>query len=332
MLPDSLAHAKSVVLDALGALLGPRPSAGSPRIHADAQWHVSHPFNVLEGRDAVISSWYEPLRRALPDLEWRPDIFMAGHWDGHITGGAGVWVSTTGHYVGTFSQPLAGIPPTHHLARLRFGEFFRVEGEQIVEARILVDLIDLARQAGIALLPVSPGIEGYSPGPREQDGLMFGHQDPVQTQASMDAVMAMIGGLGAFNRKDLASMGMEAHWDANMMWYGPCGIGAMRGVKGFQTFHQGPFLRAFPDRKGGNHRARLAEGRYVASTGWPSVRATHAGDYLGMPATHQPISMRVMDWWRRGDQGLSENWVFIDLPELFLQMGVDLLDKLPKGD
>ena len=63
----------------------------------------------------------------------------------------------------------------------------------------------------------------------------------------------------------------------------------------------------------------------MATTGWPSVRATHAGEYLGAPARGTPINMRVMDWWRRKDGLLVENWVFIDLPHLFLQMGVDLL-------
>jgi hypothetical protein len=38
--------------------------------------------------------------------------------------------------------------------------------------------------------------------------------------------------------------------------------------------------------------------------------------------------MRVMDWWRQEDGLLAENWVLIDLPHLFLQMGVDLLAPL----
>lgn len=120
-------------------------------------------------------------------------------------------------------------------------------------------------------------------------------------------------------------MGMHAHWSPEMMWYDPAGIGSMRRVEGFQVHHRKPFLVAFPDRKGGNHRARIAEGAYVASTGWPSVTATHAGEYLGVPATRTQIKMPVMGWWRVAEGMLSENWVFIDLPHLMLQMGVDLL-------
>jgi hypothetical protein len=32
-----------------------------------------------------------------------------------------------------------------------------------------------------------------------------------------------------------------------------------------------------------------------------------------------------MDFWRRDVDLLAENWVFIDLPDLLLQMGVDVL-------
>jgi predicted ester cyclase len=140
--------------------------------------------------------------------------------------------------------------------------------------------------------------------------------------------MAMIGGLKRFDRKDLHSMGMEQYWTPDMMWYGPCGIGTARGVDGFQRHHQRPFLNAFPDRVGGHHRARIADGAYVASTGWPSVRGHHLGEYLGVAATGAAIGMRVMDWWRVEGDRLAENWVFIDLPHLFLQLGIDLMGRL----
>ena len=38
--------------------------------------------------------------------------------------------------------------------------------------------------------------------------------------------------------------------------------------------------------------------------------------------------MRVMDWWREEEGLLAENWVLIDLPHLFLQMGVNLFAPL----
>jgi hypothetical protein len=38
--------------------------------------------------------------------------------------------------------------------------------------------------------------------------------------------------------------------------------------------------------------------------------------------------MRVADWWRREGDVLRENWVMIDIPELLLQMGVDVFARL----
>ncbi len=294
-------------------------------VAADAVWHCSHPVNELHGLDSIQRGWSTALATAFPDLERRADVLMAGVFDGRFCGGAGIWVATTGHYCGTFSAPLFGIEPSHNPAFLRFGEFYRVENGQIVEARILVDLIELLRQTGIRVLPLPSGIEMLVPGPQDHAGLMHAAQPLEATAQSIQLVEAMIGGLHQYKEGSLKSMAMHAHWSPDMMWYGPAGIGSTRRVEGFQAHHQQPFLVAFPDRKGGNHRARIAEGAYVASTGWPSVTATHAGDYLGVAATNRQISMRVMDWWRVANGTLSENWVFIDLPHLMLQMGVDLL-------
>ena len=35
--------------------------------------------------------------------------------------------------------------------------------------------------------------------------------------------------------------------------------------------------------------------------------------------------MRVCDWWRRENQLLVENWVFVDVPHALLQLGYDPL-------
>jgi hypothetical protein len=124
-------------------------------------------------------------------------------------------------------------------------------------------------------------------------------------------------------------MGMVRFWTPDFHWYGPSGIGTMRGHADYERGHQGPFLRAFPDRVGGNHKCRVGDGPYVASTGWPSIRATHlGGGWLGTAVTGRPVTMRVMDFWRREGDLLSENWVFIDLIDLLLQMDVDVFARM----
>jgi predicted ester cyclase len=294
----------------------------------DTQCHVFHPINEAHGIEAMHAKFWQPLLAAFPNLERRCDLFFAGDFDGRFCGGAGTWVTAHGYLLGTMTQDWLGIPAAGDTVWVRIGEFYRVENGKIVDARILLDLVDVMRQAGIEVLPRSTGARLIVPGPQMHDGLLLGTSDPHEAKRSMDSLDRMIGGLKSFNQQDLKSMGMHAFWHPDMMWYGPCGIGTSRRVEGFQKHHQQPFLHAFPDRVGGNHISRISEGHYIASTGWPSVHATHKGDYLGVPATHQPISMRVADWWRREGETLRENWVMIDLPELMLQMGVDLFARL----
>ena len=333
----SIAAAKTLVWAALQALPGntastPTATSADPALAQffapDCEWHCFHPINQLLGTAQIASAFWQPLMHAMPNLERRTDLFFAGEFDGRFCGGAGVWVTAHGTLCGTMVRDWLGIPASGDAVYVRIGEFYRVEGDKIVEARVLLDLVDVMRQCGFQVLPPSSGLDIVVPGPQMHDGLLLSPQDATATTRTMQVLEGMIGGLRSFNQKDLKSMGMHAHWHPDMMWYGPCGIGTTRQVEGFQKHHQKPFLHAFPDRVGGNHRARFAEGMFVASTGWPSVRATHAGDYLGVPATHKPITMRVADWWRREGDVLRENWVMIDLPELLLQMDVDLFARL----
>lgn len=310
----------------------PTAAQASPHVNAyfsnDCVQHTFHPMNELSGASAIAQKFWQPLLHAMPNLERRTDLFFAGDFDGRFCGGAGTWVTAHGYLCGTMVNDWLGIPATGDTIYVRIGEFYRVENGKIVDARVLLDLVDVMRQAGFAVLPKSSGLDLLVPGPQTHDGLLHAPQSPNESQASMASLDRMIGGLKSFNQKELKSMGMEDFWHKDMMWYGPCGIGTSRQVAGFQKHHQKPFLHAFPDRQGGNHIARISEGHYIASTGWPSVHATHKGDYLGAAAINAPIHMRVADWWRREGEVLRENWVMIDLPDLLLQMGVDVFARM----
>jgi predicted ester cyclase len=287
----------------------------------DVEWHGPHPLNDAAGRNAVLDTLWQPLLAALPDLERRDDVLLAGDWKG------GEWVGATGHYVGTFARDWLGIPATGGVVSIRYGEFVRLDAGRVATAYVILDLPDLMRQAGCYPFAPAPGCVERVPGPATRDGVMLAPQDPAESAASLRLVEAMIAGLMQYDGRTLDSMGQERFWDVErMMWYGPAGIGTCRGLRGFQVVHQRPFLTAFPDRVGGDHKCRIGEGAYVGSTGWPSVRATHAGgEFLGLAPTGRRIGMRVMDFWRRDGAKLAENWVFIDLLDLLLQMGIDVL-------
>jgi hypothetical protein len=145
----------------------------------------------------------------------------------------------------------------------------------------------------------------------------------------------MINGLLEYDGKSLDSMRQERFWDErNMMWYGPGGIGTTRGLKGFQEHHQKPFLRAFPNRgvfeeNSSTNFVNIAEGNYTCHFGYPIMNGTHTGDgWLGLEPSHEPFTIRVMDFWRREENKLKENWVMIDMIDLLDQFNVNVFQLL----
>ncbi len=306
---------RDVTLRSLHALL--QGDAGG--IAPGCDWRASAPWGPLTGPDEVLDGFVAPLRAAFAGLHRRDEIFIGG---ANRRDAGGVWCAGFAHLVGDFTAPLWGIAPSGHLAFLRMGEFYRVEAGRITEARLILDLPDLMRQAGRMPFPFSYGTEMLFPGPATHDGVL---PAPDGGAASLDLVEAMLADLHVYDPATMASRGQAGYWDPAMMWYGPAGIGSNFRWEGFVRDHRASFLRAFPDRRGGAHYARVGDGAYAAVSGWPSMTMTHRGDYLGVPATGRALTLRVMDVYRCAGGRIAENWVFLDYVDLFAQMGVDLL-------
>lgn len=319
---------KAAIISGLRAIARARSdemrSAAEAIFAPDAGYLCAHPVNQLRGIDAIDAALWQPMKHAFPDLERYDDIVMSGHWQGHD------WVSATGYYFGTFARDWLGIPAHLGWAYVRFGEFYKVEGGRITDAYVILDFIDLMRQAGVNPLPQARGVEGLCPGPSTKDGVMLSTMPGEQGAESLRQVEAMIfEGMFGFDGVDHNTMNMDRFWTKTMMWYGPGGIGSTRGLDGFMAYHEIPWNEAFPDFRGGNHVARFGDGNYVSSTGWPSINGTHTGKELfGVPATGRKITIRVMDWWRRDGALLTENWIFIDIPELLMQLDYDLFARM----
>ncbi|MCV3270521.1 nuclear transport factor 2 family protein [Roseobacter sinensis] len=285
-------------------------------------FEISHPLGRLEGLDDIIQGFYDPLRAALRHVYRRDEIFIGG---ANRRAAGGQWIATVTHYVGTFDAAFFGMNPSGRLAFLRAGEFYRVANGRITQARIILDLPDLMRQAGRDPFGGLLGLETLFPGPATHDGVLPQTGDG---SASLDLVEAMLGDLHLYDPTTGASRGQtgpDGYWAEDMMWYGPCGIGSNYRWEGFVKDHRAPFLSAFPDRKGGNHYCRIGDGNYAAISGWPSMTMTHQGSYLGVPPTGQRLTLRVMDFYRCAGGKIAENWVLLDYMDLMDQMGVDLI-------
>ncbi len=146
------------------------------------------------------------------------------------------------------------------------------------------------RQCAITLMPPNYGCDIGIPGPLAGDGVCLAEQDPAESQQTYDLVTEMIfGGLNKYDSESQAGQGLERFWHPHMFWHGPVGIGSAYGPVEYKKNAQGPIVHAFPDRKAVGHQARIAEGKFAASTGWPSLGGTHVNQYMDWPATGKRI-------------------------------------------
>ena len=126
---------------------------------------MCYPFGILNGSEIFFNTVYKPLFNALPDLERRDMILLAG-----TTPQGGNWVGSMGNYMGTFVKPFLKIPPTGHLAHMRYHEFFCIEENKIVEMQIIWDIPELMMLSNS--WPMSPqlGANLCTPSPMTSDG------------------------------------------------------------------------------------------------------------------------------------------------------------------
>jgi len=294
---------------------------------SDSDINVTQPINKVDGGDAYLSTVVEPLCTAFRHLSRRTDILLGGEYNG------AEWVMSHGHLVGEFATDWMGIPANNKVVWLHTIEYHRIEDCQSVESYLYFDMLDLLRQIDRMPIKKSLGFEGFVPGPATGDGILSGEQDSDTSSASLKMVDDMLAELWTPEEK------WRDAWHRDMLWYGPSGYGSQIGLDGFERF-QHPYEAMFApgsfsgqmkrsgiavlDEKVNGHFARFGDGNYVASGGWPSHGGIMGGDWLGIPANSEPFTVRVADIWRRQDNLLIENWVFVDIIDMALQLGRDL--------
>jgi predicted ester cyclase len=294
----------------------------------DALFRLCHPFGDSSGPEAFYESAYAGLLAAWPDLERRDWIVMAGT-DGHGYD----WVGCGGYYTGTFTAAWLDIPPTGHQAHMRFHEFYRIENGKVAEVQAIWDIPEVMMQANAWPLAPSLGREWHVPGPATQDGLVPGPYDAARGRASCGHVLEMLEYLVKYpSRGGPDVMEPQRFWHPRMNWYGPAGIGTARGFAGFRNWHQIPFLNAMPDRGQSDEEVTFhffGDGDYAAVTGWPNmIQTITSGGWLGIAPAGQRVALRSLDFWRMENGLIRENWVLVDLLDVFRQLGVDVFARL----
>ncbi|SMP16121.1 ester cyclase [Shimia sagamensis] len=289
----------------------------------DLLWRGFHPFDELCGPQNVAEQFWQPLRRSLTRIQRRLDVFFAG--ENGIADVGGTWVCSMGHLMGLFDAPWLGIPPTGKMAFLRYCAFHRVADGKITETAMYFDLPHLMVQAGLHPFPDQTAAQLVQPGPMTHDGLLFAPQPAEEGVKTLATIEAMIADLGQWDSTLSLEDELAQTWHDDMIWWGPTGIGATYTIERYAKQHSGPFRAGFTDRSKTRHLCRMAEGHYGGFFGWPNFTAVPSGGFMGMPATGKAGEFRVIDIYRRSDDKLAENWIFIDLLHFWNQQGVDVL-------
>ena len=154
------------------------------------------------------------------------------------------------------------------------------------------------------------------PGARPEQAILTRDADLSRTEETRRVIESMVDGLNDHRIADIGDFFAEG-----FTWRGNFGCGTKHGLGEFQENWQKPFQAAFAD-KVCIDEARLFMGEWAAAFG--RQEATHAGPFMGIPATGKRVEIRYMDFWRVADGRIADNWVMVDFPHVLAQLGHDV--------
>jgi hypothetical protein len=284
----------------------------------------SYPFRQLYGLESVAEAFWVPLKKSFKNIQRRQDIFIGGE---NMYARNEMWTMSMGHFMGLFDEDWLGIKSTGKVAMLRYVEFTCVDDNKITQTGLFLDIIGLMQQAGMYPLPPSTGHYFVYPGPRYHNGLHYEDADAQESQKTLDVINEFALDLPSYdNEPQVPHSCYRKTWNEDMIWYGPCGIGASYTIERYFEQHQDPFTFGLADKSFVGHRVRFAEGTFTCFFGWPNLKNRPIGGYLGLPASNLS-EMQVVDVYSREGDKLTENWVFIDHLYWLKQQGLDILER-----
>lgn len=264
----------------------------------------------------------------MPDLECRDAIRIGGR-----SQKGDDWIGIMGNAIGTFRAPFLGIPATGRPAHMRYHEFYRFEADALVEMHAVWDIPELMIQANAWPMAPALGREWRAPGPAARDGLRDQPGPAGTTAASVRLVCDMLEQMKSYPAMGgPETMELDRFWHPKMSWYGPAGIGSTRGYDGFLRGHMKPWVEGMPDWSEQDFDGLchfFGDGPYVGETGWPAMRQSITADgFRGIPPVGTSIDIRCLDFWRVDGDRIRENWVMVDLLDMYSQLGVDVLARM----
>ena len=310
----------------------------------NCDWEGSYPFMFQNGAANVAKVFWKPLKEALRCMQRRMDVFMGG-----VAKDGKIWVASMGQFMGLYDKELLNIRITGKMQHLQYFEFNCVEDGRITDSALFVDLLGFMREAGVSPLPFETGHYFVYPGPRDHNGLLFDEQPTEKAAAARQAVDNMIADLdkqsssGSFDTVPVERM--RGYWTDDMIWYGPCGVGASFTIPRYLQQHSGPFRRYLDEKGYANAdscflkkdapgfakrdrilKSEFAEGDF--SVLYCNMRLTPLGGWLGLPGGGKNVPLHAdLDFYYCKDGKISENWCYFDIPYYMACQGVDIFER-----
>ncbi len=153
-------------------------------------------------------------------------------------------------------------------------------------------------------------------GSRPEQAAFSRGTDMSKTAETRAVIEGMVDGLNDHRIDDIGQF-----FTQGFRWMGNQGCGTKTGLQEFQDNWQRPFQAAFKD-KVCIDEARLFMGEWAAAFG--RQEATHAGEFMGIPASGKRIEIRYMDFWKVENGRITDNWVMVDFPHVLAQLGTDV--------
>lgn len=107
--------------------------------HKDAKWRGPAGAGLCDSVRDFQDNWQKPFLAAFPDKKATDFIRIAD----------GDYVAAAGYQEATHSADFLGIPATGKKVRIRYMDFWRVEGGKIADNWVMLDFVDLLRQLGV---------------------------------------------------------------------------------------------------------------------------------------------------------------------------------------
>jgi len=226
------------------------------------------------------------VRAAMPDFHVVPEVIVA----------AGDKVASCWTATGTQTGELVGIPPTGIQAQWTGVTIYRIDDGKVVEAWWSKDMAGLLEQLGV--MPATR--ETYTWG--ESSGLTGDPGDPETNKALVQRMIDDV-----MNQQNLAVI--DELFAADYLMRDPAWPGEMTGPEGFRQW-AGAMLDPYFSESEIAIDDLIAEGDKVAVR-W-TWRATHTGEFMGIPPTGRQITVAGISLHRFADGQFVESWVNYD--------------------